>query len=315
MIGRRYDELIEVVAQKTLDCTFTMWGFGEGPALLGLLRAGQRLHRPALIDHVAELVHPCLLRGAAPTDHLIPVEALDALHHLRPSIDVTAGVHKFQEALCSAARPVAGQPAVHRPDLPAWATTVWVDCMHTDIPGAVLLGQPSTARTLADEFGKALQDRSGLFAHGYDVRAKTSNQVHWGRGQGWALHGLIGAPPGPTTEKRIDAVLAALQRHEQDGRWNTVVDDPRSPQEHSVSALVAAAVLRLHNHGRAQHHFGMGRRALDAAVAALDTGGGLAVSGATPVGDERTYIDQPTGVWPWGQGPLLLALLEAQATR
>ncbi len=29
MIGRRYDELIEVVAQKTLDCTFTMWGFGE----------------------------------------------------------------------------------------------------------------------------------------------------------------------------------------------------------------------------------------------------------------------------------------------
>jgi hypothetical protein len=52
-----------------------------------------------------------------------------------------------------------------------------------------------------------------------------------------------------------------------------------------------------------------GSRSAAAAVAALDGRGGLPVSVATPVGVPRDYLQRDTGVLPWGQGPLLLALL------
>jgi hypothetical protein len=42
-------------------------------------------------------------------------------------------------------------------------------------------------------------------------------------------------------------------------------------------------------------------------IAALGDGG-LPVSEATPVGDVRTYASRRTGVYPWDQGPLLLAM-------
>ncbi|GAB3836523.1 glycoside hydrolase family 88 protein [Dactylosporangium cerinum] len=179
---------------------------------------------------------------------------------------------------------------------------IWVDCLHTDGPGLVATGHPAAAAALVEEAAAVLQDASGLFSHGYDTATAAPNGVHWGRGQGWALHGLLAAGLRP----RATQLLTALAAHEQDGSWRTIVDDPAAPIEHSVSALIAADTLRDADWAA------MGRRALDAAVAALDADGGLPVSSATPVGPPATYLDRQTGTYPWGQGPLLLALLSAR---
>jgi rhamnogalacturonyl hydrolase YesR len=278
-------------------------------ALLGLLRAGALLDRPEWIDRVADLVAPSLHGAPDPTDHLIAVEVLDELARLRPALDVGPAVRRFCEAVLNAPRPVPGRLAVHRPDLPELATTVWVDCLHTDAPGLTLAGPPGRAAQLVEEVSAALQDGTGLFSHGYNVATGLANGVRWGRGQGWALHGLVSVA-APAARHRSRRLLDALARWEQDGRWRAIVDDPEAPMEASVSALAAVGIL----HGvksavLAADWLPLAERALAAAVEEVDTAGGLPVSQATPAGAREVYLSRDTGVFPWGQGPLLLALL------
>ncbi|HTJ32600.1 MAG TPA: hypothetical protein VL738_05170 [Dactylosporangium sp.] len=272
-------DVLERVGERSLEYRYRIWGFGEGMALRGLLLAGERLGRPQWIDAVADLVVPSLQHAAGPTDHLIPVDVLTELRRLRPGVDISEAVQRFRDAVTG---------IVHRPDL---GQTVWVDCMHTDGPGL----PPGRAAGAVEAAAEVLCDDSGLFSHGFDAGTGVANRVHWARGQGWALHGLcaVGSP-------RVVKLLEALQRYEVDGRWRTIVDDPRAPFENSLSALVAAAVP----------HTSLGRRGLRAALE--DTcDGELVVSEATPVGRAETYLHRGEGVFPWGQGPLMLAILGA----
>jgi rhamnogalacturonyl hydrolase YesR len=197
---------------------------------------------------------------------------------------------------------VPDQPQVHRPDLPLLGTTIWVDCLHTDGPGL----PPDEAAPLVEEVSAVLQDESGLFNHSYDVAAGLTNGVHWGRGQGWALYGLRAVRTDPAAAARLDLLTNALARHEHNGAWRTIIDEPDAPIEYSLSAMVAAADGDRPDDPQCK---ATRQRALAAAVGALDSRGGLPVSAATPVGVARDYLQRDTGVFPWGQGPLLLALL------
>jgi rhamnogalacturonyl hydrolase YesR len=285
-------DLVTAVAERALEYPYRTWGFGEGMALLGLIRAGAGLGNPQWIDAVADLVGPTLDRPRGPTDHLIPVDVLRELARYR-AVPIGGAVQRFASAVVDADRPVPGRPRVHRPDLPGLSTVVWVDCLHTDGPGLTA----GAAAVVVEESAATLQDASGLFSHGFDVATGRANGVHWGRGQGWALHGLAAVP---AAAPRLERLLDALARHEVEGSWRTIVDDPSAPFEHSLSALVAASPAVA---------VPMRRRALAAAIAALDGAAGLPVSSATPVGPPSTYVDRDTGVFPWGQGPLLLALM------
>jgi len=297
------------VVERTAGYRYRMWGFGEGPGLLGVLAAAELAGREDLVDRVHDLVAPTLDRAPAPEDHLIAVEVVLTLDRLRPLAGVAPACARWAAVVEGAARPVPGGPPVHRPDLPPWDATVWVDCLHTDGPGLAALGRSSAVPLLLEHL-RVLQDESGLCSHGFDVRQGVPNGVHWGRGQGWALLGLVGTLAHVTDAEasgRLDALLDGLARHERDGTWRTVVDDPDAPPEASVSALVAAGVLGGVRDGVLDDRWAaLGRRALAAAEAAV-VGDGLPVSAATPVGDLASYREPATGVFPWGQGPLLLA--------
>ena len=307
------DDLLAAVARRAASCDYRIWGFGEGPALLGMLRAGELLSDAALIDGVAACVAPALERTTDPTDHLIPVEVLLELHRLRPEWSVLAPVDRFCAAVLNAERPKAGQPPVHRPDLSPLSLTIWVDCLHTDLPGLALAGHALDAARLGEEVCAVLQDERGLFSHGYDIATRRPNGVHWGRGQGWALHGLALGPDSPELLIRLDRLVEAIAQTEVDGRWHTIVDNPDAPLENSVSALVASGVLAaVSAGGLSERWLPLGRRALIAAASAVDSDGGLLVSEATPAGNAENYLVRGSGVFPWGQGPLLLALIEGR---
>ncbi|HEY8454780.1 MAG TPA: glycoside hydrolase family 88 protein [Actinopolymorphaceae bacterium] len=306
---------VEQVAAVTAAYPFKIWGFGEGPALAALLRVGQLAERADLVARVAELVLPSLRRPPDPTDHLIAVEVLLGLRSLRG--DVTTQIDdvcdRWVATIRDAPRRTPGGPRLHRPDLQAWSSTIWVDCMHTDGPGLLALGHVDEAVTYAKEYARVLQRSDGLFHHGYDVVSERGNGVAWGRGQGWALLGLVEVAAGTRDDElagRLRQLVDALAEHEMDGRWRTVVDDPEAPLENSVSAFVAFGVRRAVAHGLVdQRHAAMAERAFAAAVQET-VDGRLLVSDATPVGDAVSYRHRGLGAFPWGQGPLLLAMLE-----
>ena len=291
-----------MVALRALSYSYRIWGFGEGLALVGILRAADHLNRPRWIEAVADLIAPTLPREPSTLDHLISVEALTELGRLRPDLPVQGAIDRFRTAVSEAERPVPGRPPVHRPDLALLGTTIWVDCLHTDGPGL----PPELAAPLVEEVSAVLQDETGLFNHGYDVATDRVNGVHWGRGQGWAMHGLRAVRADPAANHRLRRLADALIRHEHNGSWRAIVDDPNAHTEFSLSAMVAAADDTFPDDPQ---WMDVRRRALAAAVAALDARGGLPVSPPTPVGPAREYLHRETGVFPWGQGPLLLALL------
>jgi rhamnogalacturonyl hydrolase YesR len=305
-------DMLRRAAERTAVYPYRVWGFGEGHALLGLLAAAELLDRSDLADSVRGRVAPSLTAPPNPEDHLIAVDVLLRLRQVNPVLDTQPSAQRFVSSVEGAARPVAGEPAVHRPDLAGLGRLIWVDCMHTDGPGLAALGRP--AGELLEESAAVLQDDSGLFHHGYDVYARRPNGVRWGRGQGWALWGLIATlvhEDDARLRQRLDALVDALEEHEIEGRWMTIVDDPEAPLEASVSALVAAALLGGLQAGVVRPEAaGLADRALAAACADAEDGA-LTVSEATPVGTAVTYLSRRTGVFPWGQGPLLVALAVA----
>lgn len=185
--------------------------------------------------------------------------------------------------------------------------------MHTDGPGLAALGRLDEAVAYATEYASVLQRDDGLFHHGYDAQIERGNGVAWGRGQAWALVGLVDTlrmVPEDGLAARLERLVAALATHEDAGRWHTVVDDPDAPVENSVAAYIAYGVDRAVRFGLVDETFApMAERAFAATLSSLD-GGGLTVSEATPVGDVANYVTRGTGVFPWGQAPVLHALLD-----
>jgi len=271
------------------------------------------LDQPDLIDEVARRVAPSLDRAADPTDHLIAVDTLLALSGVRPELDITSACERWRHSVVLAGRPIAGQPRVHRPELAAWHSTIWVDCMHTDGPGLAALGLRDDAVVAAEEYAAVLQRSDGLFDHGYDIESGRSNGVAWGRGQAWAMLGLVDTcHPADDSglRQRLTSLLDALGRHEENGAWHTVVDEPASPIELSAGAYIAWVVPRAVRYGLAeQHHAEMADRAFDRVLREL-VDGALTVSEASPVGDIDSYASRAVGIFPWGQAPVLHALLD-----
>lgn len=305
--------LVRAVADRTAACPVTIWGFGIDGTLSGLVRASAALDDPVYADRVAALVGPALDGPPAPTDHLIPVPALLALREARPLTAVDAACERWAAAVLDAPEAWPDGPRVHRPDLEPWSSTIWVDCMHTDGPGLAALGRLPEAVEYAAAYAAVLQRDDGLFHHGYDVAARRGNGVAWGRGQAWALFGLVDtvrAAPDDALVARLARLVEALAEHEDGGRWHTVVDDPASPVEDSVAAYLAWGLRRAVRHGLVDAGYAaVAGRAFDATLAVLDDGA-LVVSEATPVGDRQNYVSRATGVYPWGQAPVLHALLD-----
>lgn len=208
-----------------------------------------------------------------------------------------------------------------------------IDCAHFDGPFFAKLAAATEderyARRAVYELTwrlRLLQDeRTGLCDHSYLSEQGRRGGVLWGRGQGWALLGLVEtlcALPGELDGRleltqRLERLVAGLVAHQSaNGHWHTVVDDTSSYLESSTAAFFVAAA----------------RRALDADLLPADAmrapveaawqavlssarsdGVLTGVSAETPTWlppqDYRTVA--VGGIYPWGQGPLVLAALRS----
>jgi unsaturated rhamnogalacturonyl hydrolase len=92
-----------------------------------------------------------------------------------------------------------------------------------------------------------------------------------------------------------------------------VCDDPATYVETTLAAMAAYALREAFDHGLIDRNaYGAVEQAARAAVKThIGDDGTLAlVSDATPVGRDCVYATRPFGMFPWGQGPLLLLLAQ-----
>lgn len=303
---------------------FKFWGFGEEIALKAMLEL------PGGEDWVADMIKPWCEQHTELSfaDHVTPGNVILELY------ERTGEQAYLDAALRLAELHLAFEERnglrVHRPDLQGLSTLIWVDCMALDAPFLIRLARmtgedhwlqlgiqtfESYSASLADT------DLPGLFRHAFDCEFERLSPCIWGRGNGWALHGLVAAleflPENHQSWSALQQLLsdqltalAALQS--DNGLWHTILNDANSPLENSTAAFFASGALKAKRLGLSNGHEPMTKRAVAAVMKAVGEDGALPVSYATPAGERATYMNAPLGVFPWGQGPLLLTCLELQ---
>lgn len=322
-------ECLRAAVATTMRWNYRVWGFGEAIALRGLLRAGDALGDPAPMGFVHGILRSWLGRGVARSDedHVGAGRELLELH--RRSADA-----QFLEAARRLAALNAGFPQgpcgarYHRSDTPGWRGQIWVDCMDVDGPFLAALARTTGEAAYFDQavdellgYARALQSEGGLLSHGFERDCGPNGQL-WARGQGWALMGLVDTlillprehAGWPELQQRLVALIDALGTvQDEGGLWHTVVDRPESYLESTLAAMAAYALREGFAHGvlDASAYGDIEAKARAAMHREIAADGALQrVSDATPVGALAMYASRPFGVFPWGQGPLLLALCQ-----
>jgi unsaturated rhamnogalacturonyl hydrolase len=326
--AERYRALVRAVVVRTMRWPFRMWAFGEAVALRGLLSAGRATGDGRPLGFVHALLRAYVGRGVgrSPEEHVAPASEL-----------LTAYSLDGDDTWLDAARRLAGFNAsapmgpngvrYRRPDLAGWRRQIWVDSMDGIPPFLARLARVTQDESHAQEairelagYGRLLQDeRGGLFMHGFEESCGRNGQ-HWARGNGWAAMGLaetLASLPGPgphadELQQRLVALLDALAAWQHPcGLWSTVVDRPETPLETTLAAMIVCAIDGAWRAGLlpGEQHRAMRDRAHAAVLGHVSEEGELAlVSDATPIGELRMYATRPFGIFPWGQGPLLLML-------
>ena len=328
----------EAILPRVADCTmrwpFRMWGFGEGIALRGLLAAYRATRQAEYYGFVRALLRAYLARGVAKTndEHVAPGTELLLLFEETGETDLLTAAQKL--AALNALFPANKFGArMHRPDMPGWRKQLWVDCLDVDAPFLVRLGRLTDDAGYIEQglgeilgYTRALQvettdEDAGLFWHGYEMDCGNNGQL-WARGNGWALMGLVETlkllPQSIVARQelgeRLWRLCHALKRHQHhDGLWHTVITQTETYLESTLAVMAAFALREAFAAGLlSEDEFGeMERNARAAAHRCINEEGALAlVSDATPVGELKMYATRPFGVFPWGQGPLLLMLAQ-----
>jgi unsaturated rhamnogalacturonyl hydrolase len=323
--------LVRAVAARTMRWPFRMWAFGEAVALRGLLATSRGTGDGEPLGFVRALLRSYVGRGVGrtPEEHVAPGTELLLLHAIDRDDEWLDAARALAHLSSSAPMGTHGV-RYRRPDLPGWRRQIWVDSMDGAPPFlsrlASVTGDESYAREAVREligYTRLLQDeRTGLLVHGFEETCGTNGQL-WARGNGWAVIGLMetlallpdGTPFVTELRQRLDALLDGLAaRQHACGLWPTVLDHPETPLESSLAALTVCAIDRGRSAGvLTDERYGpMRDRARAAVFDCVSPAGELAlVSDATPIGELRMYVTRPFGIFPWGQGPLLMMLCPA----
>jgi unsaturated rhamnogalacturonyl hydrolase len=340
---------LRAVADHLLTLPYRTWSFGDSVAFEGMVAATTVLEEDRWLQFAYGFTRAWATRSEpyvrldctapglamvqiyrATKDPLLLQGALGLAHYLlaRPRIEgvFTTWEHSPLQEPYGPERLNAQEQAL----LANSPAGVFIDCLHFDPPFLTALGAASSEDDLVEEgarqavgYVRLLQTKSGLFDHFVLEGSERTYGPGWGRGQGWALLGLLDVldelppehacrPELADSAARLINAMIRLQRG--DGHWYAVVDDPASGDETSTAAFMAAGMLRAAGASISGDQARVAsQRALDAALESTNNDGILSgVSAAVNACTNAShYAHVPRGfVVPWGQGPLALALAE-----
>lgn len=351
--GGSVEARLRAAAERLLAYEFKPWFYGDSIGFEGLVAASRLFDDRRYIDFAYAFLRSWAAddepRGpddnTAPglvlceladefDDHTLAGAAERLARYLGRRRHVSGAPVTFEDAGRSLREPYGGRglDEADRALLADPGAGIYVDCLHFDPPFLAALARlsgadrwMSSAVSAAHGYATLLQDPvSGLFHHFWLERRQRAYGLGWGRGQGWALLGLLDvldrmprdSAGGPSLERSSVRLLEAMLRTQaSDGSWPAVIGAATSGPETSTAAFMVVGFRRAQRLGIGE----TGRlaraaeRAWQATLAAVDdtgllTGVSAAVYSST---SEDHYRAVPVGFdVPWGQGPLLVAAAE-----
>jgi unsaturated rhamnogalacturonyl hydrolase len=342
--------LLDKVGQTLLSLPYKNWNFGDSVGFEGIIETGKLLNQPTYeafaygwMRSWASRPEPfrrldCTAPGYAMVEIATKhhdkaiLDSLSLLANYLTSRPKDRGIFDVWESLCLMT-PYGGE------ELPEFEAQLLanppggscVDCMHFDPPFFTALGKEIGNRELVDigvdqaiNYINELQTENGIFDHFFLTGVPGAWAPGWGRGQGWALLGMLDVlksidsdHPGravilESTRKLITSMIE-LQR--LDGRWWCVVHSEVSGEEGSTAAFMATGFARAIKLGivDASETLPAMRNALAGAIDDTDSNGQLKnVTAAVYASTRQSHYEfTPRGFSvPWGQGPLALAICE-----
>ena len=316
------------VAERTRQYDFTVWFWGDAIAMDGLLDAREYVGDLAAEQHVLRFLAKC--PGTAPTwvDYLTPAGALLRAAHMNERPDFVDAARNLAVFLTEKVPRTADGLHLFRPELPAYRHSVWIDSLY-HVPSflaclANMTGEENWRTECAhfvESHVAALRSPKGpLLAHSLDTGARVQKGYGWGRGQGWALLGLVdtlaflpdGAARGNIAKHFSNLAAALLPLQDQSGFWRTLAYDPEAYLEASTAAMIGAAFSKGCRLGLlGQEHAAASELAWRAMLSRLDQDGSLrGVSAVTwswtsNLEEATMYKTLPTETNVWGQGGAL----------
>lgn len=318
------------IAHQAMVYPYKIWGFGESIALEAIWHAASVLNETAYKTWVLEMLARWLQRRPVlqEADHSASGQMLVEAFMFTGDRRYLKLAEELAAYLSSLPRHPSGA-LFHRPQHPEYRSFLYVDCMEVDAPFLCSLAGVTGNSTYFDRaaeqllaYSSLLQDpETGLFYHHYDGSAGTANGAFWGRGNGWAMLGLLKTllrlpldhPKRDGIYERFTRLAEALARYQlPEGGWATVITMADTYPEASLPAFFSYTFRTAVRGGLLGHRYS---EVADKAGLALERrvsndGLLLGVSVATPPGNAVHYNNIETGAgFPWGQGPALLAYL------
>jgi len=323
-------DVLRRVTDRTLRYDFTVWFWGDAIAVDGLLEAARLLGDATPRDFCLEFYRRWARRRLNWADHLTPGYGLLALYQdVNDPALLEAARNLARWMLEAAPRAPGGGPPLYRPDLSAFRHHAWVDTLYHVPPFYALLAQVSGEGRYYDEaahewlvHARALvRPGSPILAHSRDTGSGLLKGYGWGRGNGWALFGMIDTLALlPQTHPAYADALAGfhtlsaevLRLQDASGFWRTLIHDREAYLETSTAAFFGGCFTKGVRLGLlSEEYAAAAETAWRAMLSRLDGDGSLyGVSAVTvpsthPDDDLTMYKTLPTEVNVWGQGAAL----------
>ena len=337
---------VQAAADRLCSYPFACWHYGDSIGFEGLLAATDLLgdgryegfvHGAAKawiprakpfreIDNTAPGYAMCLLYERT-SDEAVLEACLELAGFLTARRTLDGAFVAFEHAPLRPPYGGATLPPDEQALLDDPGAGIFVDCLHFDAPFLVKLGRIAGDERLVEAgVGQALaltavlQQPDGLFAHFFLERTRQTYGHGWGRGQGWALLGLLDVlehlPDGHPEQGTLRVALARLAgalvaTQEADGHWPTPIADRTSFHETSTASFAAAGLARGVALGLLDGSVSaVAERAWQASLASVSADGStVGVSAALWACTAPShYAAAPVGFQvPWGAGPFLVA--------
>ena len=149
---------------------------------------------------------------------------------------------------------------------PKWPKgTIWIDDLYMGGTFLVRWSQYTGEGKYLDDAARQVinmaamvQDKDGVWFHGFSIPLKEHSPVKWGRANGWAMVSTVEAlsvmkEDNPLRPKLLDI----LRRHiegikplqAESGMWRQILNDPTAWEETSCTAMFAYSIARAVNRG------------------------------------------------------------------